>query len=250
MMKILVCMSNVPDTTTKIRFAAENKSIDTTGVQWIINPWDELALTRMLDLKDANAGLIESITVMNVGLKDTEPTMRKALAIGADKGIRINAEPKDAYYTAAQMAEAIKAEPFDLILCGIESSDFNGCSVGSMLAEFLDMPSVSSVSGLSIENGQIKLNREIDGGTEHVESALPFIAIVQKGIAIEPRIPAMRGIMQARTKPLAIVEPKEMDALTENLVYELPSAKAACKMIDPENIGELVNLLHNEAKVI
>lgn len=249
-MKILVCMSNVPDTTTKIRFAAENKSLDTTGIQWIINPWDELALTRMLDLKDANAGLIESITVMNVGTKETEPTIRKALAIGADNAIRINAEPKDAYYTAAQMAEVIKKESFDLILCGIESSDHNGCSVGGMLAEFLDMPSVSSVSGLSIENGQIILNREIDGGSEQVESRLPFVAVVQKGISIEPRIPAMRGIMQARTKPLAVVEPSDIASLTENMVYEMPAAKASCKMIAPENIGELVALLHNEAKVI
>jgi electron transfer flavoprotein beta subunit len=249
-MKILICMSNVPDTTTKIRFTADNKSFDATGVQWVINPWDELSLTRALDLKDANAGLIETITVAAVGSKDIEPTIRKALAIGADAGIRINAEPADAYFVAAQLAEVIKKQPFDIILCGIESSDYNGSAVGGMLAEFLGMTSVSSVSSLQLENGEIIVNREIDGGTETLGVKAPFVAVVQKGIAIEPRIPSMRGIMQARTKPLNVVEPAENPVMTENMIYELPGAKAACKMVDPENVKELVNLLHNEAKII
>jgi electron transfer flavoprotein beta subunit len=249
-MKILICMSNVPDTTTKIRFTGDNKSFDATGVQWVINPWDELSLTRALDIKDANPGLIENITVALVGKQDTDPTIRKALAIGADSGMRINAEPADAYYVAAQLAEVIKKQPFDIILCGIESSDYNGSAVGGMLAEFLGMPSVSSVSFLQIESGEITLNREIDGGTETLCVKAPFVAIVQKGIAIEPRIPSMRGIMQARTKPLTVFEPIDGSSLTENQVYELPSPKAACKMVDPENVKELVNLLHNEAKII
>lgn len=249
-MKILICMSNVPDTTTKIRFSGDNKAFDATGVQWIINPWDELALTRALELKDANGALIENISVAIVGNSTTEPTIRKALAIGADSGIRINTEAPDAYFVAAQLAEMIRNNPFDIILCGIDSSDYNGSSVGGMLAEFLNIPSVSSVSSLNIENGEITLKREIDGGSETLGINAPFVAVVQKGIALEPRIPSMRGIMQARTKPLTIAEPAICESLTEIQIYELPTAKAACKMVDAENAKELVNLLHNEAKVI
>ncbi len=249
-MKILVCISNVPDTTTKIRFADENKSFDTNGVQWIINPWDELALTRALELKESSNGSIENITVINVGTKDTEPTIRKALAIGADNATRINTESKDAYYVAAQLADVIKKDNFDIILNGIESSDYNGASVGGMLAEFLEIPSVSSVSKLEIEGNEIFLNREIDGGKEVVATQTPFVAIVQKGIAIDPRIPNMRGIMMARKKPLSVVEAIEADVLTEDVNYELPKPKPPCKMVDPENVKELVSLLHNEAKAI
>jgi electron transfer flavoprotein beta subunit len=249
-MKILVCMSNVPDTTTKIRFSNDNKTFDSTGVQWIINPWDELALTRALELKDASGGAIDNVSVALVGNASTDPTIRKALAIGADSGFRINAEATDAYCVAAQLSEMIKKNPFDIILCGIESSDYNGSAVGGMLAEFLNYPSVSSVSFLNIENGEISLNREIDGGTETLGIKAPFVAIVQKGISIEPRIPSMRGIMQAKSKPLTVSEAVTNDALTANQIYELPGSKAACKMVDPENVKELVSLLHNEAKVI
>ncbi|MBI5217721.1 MAG: electron transfer flavoprotein subunit beta/FixA family protein [Bacteroidia bacterium] len=249
-MKILICISNVPDTTTKIKFVNNNTAFDTAGVQWIINPWDELALTRALDIKDAQAGTIENITVINVGLHDTEPTIRKALAIGADKGIRINADPKDAFFVASQLAEVIRKENFDIIMCGIESSDYNGCNVGGMLSELLEMPSVSSVSFLDIQGGQVSVTREIDGGQETVATQMPFIAIVQKGIAKEPRIPSMRGIMGARTKPLQVTEPAPADSLTEFLGYELPKPKAACKKVDPDNVKELALLLHNEAKVI
>lgn len=249
-MKILVCISHVPDTTTKIKFVNNNTSFDTTGVQWIINPWDELALTRALDIKDAQAGVIESITVINVGGCETEPTIRKALAIGADKGIRINADPKDSYIIAAQLAEVIKKENFDVIFCGIESCDFNGCNVGGMLSEMLNIPSVSAVSFFDIENGEIKLKREIDGGQEVVTTQTPFIAIVQKGICKEPRIPSMRGIMGARAKPLQVIEPIGVEPLVEFVNYEYPKPKAACKKTDPENVKELISILHNEAKVI
>lgn len=249
-MKVLVCISNVPDTTTKIKFVNNNTAFDGVGVQWIINPWDELALTRAMELKEANAGAIESITVINVGLNTTEPTIRKALAIGADNAIRINAEPKDAYFVAAQLAEVIKNNSFDIILCGIESSDYNGASVGGMLSEILDLPSVSAVSFLDLEGGQIKLKREIDGGQEQIAITLPLIGIVQKGIAKDARIPNMRGIMTAKTKPLQVVEPVSAEAYTEFVSFDYPKAKAACKKVDPENVKELVNLLHNEAKVI
>ena len=249
-MKILICLSNVPDTTTKIKFTGDNKAFDTTGVQWIINPWDELALTRALELKESSGGTVESITVITVGMTDSEPTIRKALAIGADSAFRINAQPKDAYFVAAQMAEVIKKENFDLIMAGIESSDYNGAAVGGMLAEFLEWPSVSSVSGLELDGSNIKIYREIDGGKETLSTQVPFVAIVQKGITKEPRIPSMRGIMTARTKPLTVVEPVNIEPLTEDLGYELPKPKAACKMVDPENPGELIRLLRNEAKVL
>lgn len=249
-MKVLVCISHVPDTTTKIKFLNDNTVLDTTGIQWIINPWDELALTRILDIKDAKPGSIENVTVINVGLADTEPTIRKALAIGADKGVRVNTEAKDSFYIATQLSEYIKKESFDIILCGIESADGNGSSVGGMLSELLGIPSVSAVSFLDIDGGQIQLKREIDGGQELVNIPTPFVAIVQKGICKEARIPSMRGIMGARTKPLQVLEPIACESLVDIANYEYPKPRAACKKVDPENVKELIHLLHNEAKVL
>ncbi len=249
-MKILVCISNVPDTTTKIKFLNNNTTFDSAGVQWIINPWDELALTRAIELKEAHAGAVSEITVVNVGLPTTEPTIRKALAIGADKAIRVNLDPKDAYTVALQLSEIIKKDSFDIILCGIESSDYNGTSVGGMLSELLDFPSVSAVSFIDIEGDQLKLKREIDGGQEIIGISTPFIGIVQKGIAKDARIPNMRGIMMAKTKPLQVVEPVSADLYTDFVSFDYPKAKASCKKVDPDNVKELVNLLHNEAKVI
>ncbi|HOU96900.1 MAG TPA: hypothetical protein PLN06_09835, partial [Bacteroidales bacterium] len=150
-MKILVCISNVPDTTTKVKFTADNKNLDTTGIQWVINPWDELSLTRALELKDNPESGVKVVTVVHVGLSSSEPTIRKALAIGADDAVRINAEPFDAFYVAANIAEVVKKEQFDIIMCGIESSDYNESLVGGMIAEFLAIPSVSAVSSLNIE---------------------------------------------------------------------------------------------------
>jgi electron transfer flavoprotein beta subunit len=249
-MKILVCISNVPDTTTKIKFAEGNKSIDTTGIQWVINPWDELSLTRALELKDDASSGIKSVTVIHVGPATAEPTIRKALAIGADDAIRVNAVSSDAWFVAAQIAEVVKKEQFDLVMCGIESSDYNGSSVGGMISEFLGIPSVSAVSGLKFENGQPVMVREIDGGKEVVSVPAPFVAIVQKGIAKEPRIAAMRGIMMARSKPVKLVEPVQASPLTEILEFEKPTPRAACKFIDAENPAQLLDLLQNEAKVI
>jgi len=249
-MKILVCISNVPDTTTRVKFIEDNRKLDTNGIQWVINPWDELSLTRALELKDNAANQIQSVSVIHVGLPTSEPTIRKALAIGADDAIRINAEGIDAYFVAAQIAQAIKNEAFDLILCGIESSDYNGSSVGGMLSEFLGLPSISAVSGIEFKDGQALVNREIDGGKEIVTSPTPFVAIVQKGIAKEPRIAAMRGIMMARTKAIKVVEPANIEPLTELVNFEMPKARATCKFIDPDNARQLVELLLNEAKVI
>lgn len=249
-MKILVCISNVPDTTTKIRFAESSTSIDMTGIQWVINPWDELSLTRALELKDDPSGVVKSVTVAHVGTATSEPTIRKALAIGADDGVRVNTVASDSYFVAAQLAEVIRKEQYDIIMCGIESSDFNGSAVGGMIAEFLGIPSVSSVSELKIENGQPVVTREIDGGKEKVSIQVPFVAIVQKGIAKEPRIAAMRGIMMARTKPLRVYEPVAAESLVEVKGFEKPKPRAACKYIDPENPSQLIELLQNEAKVI
>jgi electron transfer flavoprotein beta subunit len=245
-MKILVLISNVPDTTTKIRFSGDNTAFDNAGVQWIINPWDELALTRAMELKEA--GGVESITVANVGEKTTEPTLRKALAVGADNAIRVDANAKDAFFVASQLATV--AKDYDLILSGIEASDYNGNAVGGMLAELLDFNSVSAVSGINLDGDKFIINREIDGGSQVLSMTGPLVAIVQKGIAKEPRIPAMRGIMMARKKPLNVVAAVDAGEKTSFVNFELPSPKAACKMVDEENAKELITLLHEEAKVL
>lgn len=249
-MKILVCISNVPDTTTKIKFAEGNATIDTTGIQWVINPWDELSLTRALELKDDASNGITSVTVVHVGPASSEPTIRKALAIGADDAVRVDAGVIDAWYVAAQIAEVVKKEQFDMIMCGIESSDHNGSNVGGMLAELLGIPSVSAVSDIKFENGSPVLTREIDGGKEVVSVSIPFVAVVQKGIAKEPRIAAMRGIMMARSKPVKCIEVVDITPLTEVVEFEKPAPRAACKFVDADNAGQLIDLLQNEAKVI
>jgi electron transfer flavoprotein beta subunit len=245
-MKFLVCISQVPDTTTKITFTPDKKALNATGVQFIINPYDEIALTRALEIKEASGG---TVTVINVGGANTEPNLRKALAIGADDAIRVNAEPTDAYYVACQIAEIAKKNQYDVILTGKESIDYNGGQVPMMLGELLGLPSVSVATKLDITGTTAIIEREIDGGKEVVESKLPFVAGGQKGMA-EPRIPNMRGIMTARTKPLTVVEPAACEVLSGSAQYDLPPAKGECKMIDPNNVAELVNLLHTEAKAI
>lgn len=249
-MNILVCISNVPDTTTKIKLSGDKKSVDLSGVQWVINPWDELALTRAMELKEQSGGKIEKITVITVGDIQTEPTLRKALAVGADDAVRIDAVPSDDYYVASQIAAYVQKESYDLIMAGIESSDYNGSAVGSMVAELLDIPSISSVSSLSIEGDGFSLKRAVDGGSETVSAQLPLVAVVQKGIAIDPRIPAMRGIMMARKKPLLVEAPAAVEALSEFVTFEMPQPKPPVKMVSPDNVGELFRLLHEEAKVI
>ena len=246
-MNILVCISHVPDTTTKVKFV-DGKELDKTGVQWIINPWDELALTRALELKEGSGGKITKVTVVNVGLKETEPTLRKALAIGADDAIRVETDPKDAFQVAWELQKVIQKGDYQLVFTGIESSDYNSNSVGGILADFVGMNSVSAVSGVEYENDTFKIKRDIDGGYELVNVSLPAVLTVQKGIAINPRIAAMRGIMQAKRKPLTVMESMDTDQLVEFVSYEMPKAKEACKMV--ETTEELIDLLHNEAKVI
>ncbi|MDY0077418.1 MAG: electron transfer flavoprotein subunit beta/FixA family protein [Bacteroidales bacterium] len=247
-MKILVLIGNVPDTTTKIKFNADKTAFDASGVQWIINPWDELALTRAMELREANAGKVESVVVANVGRAITEGTLRKALAVGADEAIRIDADPLDAFYVASQLAAV--AKDYELVLAGIEAADYNSAAVGGMLAELLDRKSISAVSGIDFDGDSLKVSREIDGGSQSLKMELPLLAIVQKGIAKEPRIPAMRGIMMARKKPLNVLAPVEAETLTAYNSFEMPAPKAACKMIDEEQAGDVIRLLHEEAKVL
>jgi electron transfer flavoprotein beta subunit len=249
-MKILVCISSVPDTTTKIKLSNGNNSVDLTDVKYIINPWDELALTRALELKEQSGGKIEKITVLTVGEKIVESTLRKALNVGADEAIRIDKLPTDAYTVATHIAHYVQKNPFDLIMAGIESSDYNGAAVGSMLAEYLDIASVSSVSNISLQDDVLIMKRTIDGGTETIKANTPVVAVVQKGIAIEPRIASMRGIRMARRIPIQLAESEDLEPLSEYVGFEMPQPKPPVKMLDSDNVGELFRLLHEEAKII
>ncbi len=243
-MKILVCITHVPDTTSRINFLDNNTKFDTAGVQFIVGPYDDYALARAVELKEASGA---TVTVLNVGLADTEPTLRKALAIGADDAIRVNAEPTDSYFVASQIAEHAKG--FDLILMGRESIDFNGGVVHAMVAEMLGIPSVSPVMKLDLEGTKVKMACEIEGGKEQVEANLPLVAGCQEPIA-EWKIPNMRGIMSARTKPLKVVEPKAVNTSGKTQRFELPPPKKAVQMISADNVGELVTKLKGEAKVL
>jgi len=246
-MKILVCISKAPDTTSKIAFSEGNTKFDENGVQFIVNPYDEwYALVRALEIKEAGGG---QVTIITVGEATDDAVIRKALAIGADDAVRIDADPKDAYFTAMQIASYAKENSYDLILAGKETINYNGSQVAGMIAEELDMPFVSLASKLDAEGNTLTVEREIIGGLQVVELSAPAVISCAKGMA-EQRIPNMRGIMAARTKPLNVVPAKEIEDLTEFISYSLPNAKSAVKMIDPENMDELVELLHNEAKVI
>jgi electron transfer flavoprotein beta subunit len=244
-MKILVCISHVPDTTSKINFVDNNTKFDTNGVQFIIGPYDDYALARAIEIKEATPGTL--VTVINVGTVETEPTIRKALAIGADDAIRVNANPTDSFFVASQIAEHAKG--FDLVLMGRESIDYNGGVVHAMVGEMLGIPSLSPVMKLEIEGTRVKMEREIEGGKESVEANLPLVAGCQEPIA-EWKIPNMRGIMSARTKPLKVIEPIVVAASIVLQKFELPAPKGAIKMISADNVGELVTLLKTEAKVL
>ena len=246
-MKFLVCISKAPDTTSKIDFTDGNTKFNEAGVQYIVNPYDEwYALVRALELKESLGGEVTTITV---GPAADEAIIRKALAIGADNAVRVNAEANDAYYTAFQIAEYAKAGGFDIVLTGKETINYNGSQVGGMIAELLGQPFVSLATKLDMNGNTAIVEREMKGGVEVVEVSTPFVLSAAKGMA-EQRIPNMRGIMAARTKPLQVIEPVTCDQLTDFVSYSLPPAKSACKYVDPDNMAELVSLLHNEAKVI
>ncbi len=248
-MKILVCISHVPDTTSKINFTDGDSKFDSNGVQFVINPYDEFALTRAMWFKEKQGA---TVTVVNVGNATTEPTLRKTLAIGADDAIRVNTEATDGFYVAKQLAEVVKNGGYDLVLAGKESIDYNGGMVPGMLATILDFNFVTSCVGLEVEGNTATISREIDGGKETLTASLPLVIGGQKGLVEEKdlRIPNMRGIMMARKKPLNVVEPVDFDATTSASSFEKPIPKSACTMVSADNLDELISLLHNEAKVI
>ncbi len=247
-MKILVCISKTPDTTAKIAFTDNNTKFDTSGVQWIINPYDEwYSLVRAIELKEKDAST--TIHLVTVGASDAEPIIRKALALGGDEAIRVNADSHDSFYIASQIAEVAKQGGYDLVFTGKETIDYNGSSIGGMVAEMLDLPYVSLATKLEMNGTKATVTREIEGGEEVCEVELPLVISAQKGMA-EQRIPNMRGIMAARTKPLKVVEPVQVDALTSITGFGLPPAKAGVKLVPAENVEELVRLLHEEAKAI
>lgn len=248
-MKILVCISHVPDTTAKINFTNGDTEFDTNGVQFVINPNDEFGLTRAIWFKEKQGA---HVTVVNVGGTDTEATIRKALAIGADEAIRVNAAPTDGFQVAKELEAVAKAGAYDLVICGKESLDYNGGMVPGMLASLLNVNFVNSCVGVEVDGNKATLIREIDGGKETLTADLPIVIGGQKGIVEEKdlRIPNMRGIMTARTKALNVMEPVATETKTKAVKFEKPAPKSAVKLISPDNLDELINLLHNEAKVI
>lgn len=249
-MKIAVCISNVPDTTTRIKTDATGQKIDLNGVQWVLNPWDELALTRAIELKEQNAGLVSEVIAVMAAPAIGEATLRKALAVGADRAVRIDTDPADSFEAASELAHYFEAHSADIIFTGIESADFNGLAVGPMLATLLQIQLLPGISGVFIERGQVFVQQEVDGMSIRLNTPLPVVMIVQKGIAIVPKIPAMRGIMTARTKPLEVLSSTKTTLQTSVISFEPLPPKAAAKMIDAEDAPRLIELLRNEAKVI
>ncbi len=246
-MKILVCISKVPDTTTKINFKENNTKFSEENVQWILNPTDEwYALVRALELKEKLGG---TVTVVHVGKPDSDPIIRKALAIGADDAVRIDAEPADSYFAGAQIAEYARGKAYDIIFTGKETINYNGFMTGGVVAESLDLPFVSLAMSLEMEGSAATIKREVEGGKEVVKVNTPFVVSATKGLA-EPRIPNMRGIMAAKTKPFAVAQPAAGSQFTFIKSYELPAQKQSVKLVKSDNVAELVELLHNEAKII
>ncbi len=247
-MKILVCISKTPDTTSKIAFKNGNTQFDEAGVQWILNPYDEwYALVKALELKEKDPSIV--LHLITVGTADCDPVIRKALALGGDEAIRVNTDSTDSYSIAVQIAAVAKEGGYDLILTGKETIDYNGASVPGFISELLDIPYVSLAIKFELNGSVATIDREIEGGEEVNEVALPVVVGCQKGMA-EQRIPNMRGIMAARTKPLKVVAPIAVDALTSVVNFELPLAKAGVKLVAADNVAELVRLLHEEAKAI
>ena len=248
-MKILVCISHVPDTTSKINFTGDNTKFDTNGVQFVINPNDEFGLTRAMWFKEKQGA---NVTVVNVGGAETEPTLRKALAIGADAAIRVNTAATDGFSVAKQLANIVKDGDYDLVIAGRESIDYNGGMVPGMIAGLTNANFVNNCINLEVDGTSAKATREIDGGKETVSTTLPLVIGGQKGLVDESdlRIPNMRGIMMARKKPLTVVDPIEANAETNSVSFEKPTPKGAVTLVSPDKLDELINLLHNEAKVI
>lgn len=247
-MKILVCISKTPDTTAKIAFADNNTKFAAEGVQWIINPYDEwYALVRAIELKEADPSTV--LHLVNVGTSESEPIIRKALALGGDEAFRVNTDNPDSFFIASQIAAIAKNGSYDLVFTGKETIDYNGSAIGGMVAELLDLPYISHAIKFDLEAGKAIVVREIEGGEETDKVSLPVVVSCQKGMA-EQRIPNMKGIMGARTKPLTVTEPVAADSLTSIVSFDLPPAKAGVKLVPAETPEELVRLLHEEARVI
>ena len=248
-MKILVCISHVPDTTSKINFTDGDTKFDTNGVQFVINPNDEFGLTRAMWFKEKQGA---TVAVVTVGGPETEPTLRKALAIGADSAIRVNTPATDGYAVAKQLSHVITDGGYDLVIAGRESIDYNGGMVPGMIAGLTNSNFVNNCINLEIDGNNATAVREIDGGKETVSTALPLVIGGQKGLVEEKdlRIPNMRGIMMARQKPLAVTEPIDASAETTSVKFEKPTPKGAVTLVAADNLDELISLLHNEAKVI
>jgi electron transfer flavoprotein beta subunit len=246
-MKILVCVSKTPDTTAKVAFKDGNTAFDSNGVQFIMNPYDEwYALVRGVELVETGGG---TVTLIHVGKEENDTILRKGLAIGADDAIRIDAEPDSAYFVAAQIAAHAREHGYDLVLLGKETIDYNGAEVGSMLAQLLDMPFISHASDLQVSGSEATISREIEGGTEILSADLPVVISAAKGLA-EQRIPNMKGIMGAKRKPLTVIPPVAVAQRTHTVEFIVPESKGAVKLIDADNMEELVRLLHEESKVI
>ena len=246
-MKILVCISKTPDTTAKIAFTDNNTKFAEAGVQFILNPYDEwYALVRAIELKEADPSVV--LHLINVGGADADPIIRKALALGGDEAFRVNSNSQDSFFIASQIAEIAKQNNYDLIFTGKETIDYNGSSIGGMIAELLGLPYISLATKFTLNGTAATVNREIEGGEEVDEVSLPVVVSCQKGVA-EQRIPNMRGIMGARTKPLKVTEPVTADTLTSIDSFELPPPKAGVKLVPADQPEELVRLLHEEAKV-
>lgn len=248
-MKILVCISSVPDTTAKINFTADKSAFDKNGIQWVINPLDEFALTKAIKLQESQGA---TVTAINVGDAGTEPVIRKALAIGANDAVRVNIEAKDSYSTAKEIAKIAQEGSYDLVIAGKESIDYNGGAVPGMVAQILNQPFVNACVGLEVNGGEATAVREIEGGKETISVKLPAVIAGQKGMVEEKDliIPNMRGIMSARTKPLQVVEPSSTEVKVEAVSFDSVPPRAAVKLVSPDNLDELVRLLHEEAKVI
>ena len=248
-MNILVCISNVPDTTSKINFIENDTSFDTSGVQFVINPNDEFGLTKAVWMKESNQA---NVTVLSVGDSSVEATLRKCLAIGADKAIRIDCPANDAYSVAKEIEAHCRETNYDLIICGRESIDYNGGLVPGLLAGLLDFNYVTNCVKLEVDGSKATFSREMSGGTEISECQLPLVVGSQKGLVEESDliIPNMRGIMMARQKPLEVIQAKGIDPKTLDKKFSKPEAKSEVKLVKADELDKLIDLLENEAKVI
>jgi electron transfer flavoprotein beta subunit len=238
-MKILVCISCVPDTTSKVSFTDDNK-FNKENIQFIIGPYEDYALARAVELKEKNSEI--DISILNVGLSENDPLLRKGLAIGADRAYRINSEPNNSNFVAHNIASFIKKNNFDLVLMGKESIDYNSGLVHYLSGALLDIQTFNPVTYLEIDNNNVIIKRETESGIEKIKASLPLILGCQEPIA-EWKIPNMRGIMNARTKELSVIEPISVQSSLKHKKYSLPPEKEEIKYVDKDNLEVLINEL-------